>query len=90
MQIGSPMAAAYLLGLPDHYTRHSFKPLYWRLYVKHVLQHWPQTTESDKLATEENNLVHIQKVNGQYMPMDTIHDYIYQPSELSDICLYDW
>ncbi|KIJ28054.1 hypothetical protein M422DRAFT_84781, partial [Sphaerobolus stellatus SS14] len=42
MQIGSPMAAAYLLGLPDHYSSHSFKPLYWRQYVKHVLQHWPK------------------------------------------------
>ena len=30
MQIGSPMAASYLLGFPDHYSSHSFKPLYWR------------------------------------------------------------
>ncbi|KIJ35411.1 hypothetical protein M422DRAFT_180787, partial [Sphaerobolus stellatus SS14] len=57
MQIGSPMAAAYLLGLPDHYSSHSFKPLYWRQY---------------------------------YMQMNIVRDYIYQPLELANVCLYDW
>jgi hypothetical protein len=33
MQIGSPMASAYLLGQPDHYTSHKFKPFFWKNYV---------------------------------------------------------
>ena len=37
MQVGSPMAASYLLGLLDHYTSHEFKTCYWRPYVKEVL-----------------------------------------------------
>ncbi|KIJ39780.1 hypothetical protein M422DRAFT_86287, partial [Sphaerobolus stellatus SS14] len=90
MQIGSPMAAAYLLGLPDHYSSHSFKPLYWRQYVKHMLHHWPKSTESGNLNTDEDNLVYIQKVKGQYMAMDIVRDYIYRPLELANVCLYDW
>ncbi|KIJ37915.1 hypothetical protein M422DRAFT_177297 [Sphaerobolus stellatus SS14] len=77
MQIGSPITAAYLLGLPDHYSSHSFKPLYWRQYVKYVLQHWPKSTESGNLNTDEDNLVCIQKVKGQYMQMDIVRAYIY-------------
>ncbi|KAF8587812.1 hypothetical protein K439DRAFT_1645745 [Ramaria rubella] len=29
MEIGAPMASAYLLEQPDHYTSHKFKPFYW-------------------------------------------------------------
>ncbi|TFK53512.1 hypothetical protein OE88DRAFT_1626501, partial [Heliocybe sulcata] len=32
MEIGAPMASAYLLGNPDHYTSHRFKTVYWRAY----------------------------------------------------------
>ena len=90
MQIGSPMAAAYLLGLPDHYCSHLFKPLYWRQYVRYILQQWPNTTESGTLDTAEENMVYIQKLEGQYIPMDTVKDYIYRPAELNNISLYNW
>ncbi|TFK50562.1 hypothetical protein OE88DRAFT_1631450, partial [Heliocybe sulcata] len=33
MEIGAPMAAAYLLGNPDHYTSHHFCTVYWKSYV---------------------------------------------------------
>ncbi|KAF9069954.1 hypothetical protein BDP27DRAFT_1221593, partial [Rhodocollybia butyracea] len=35
-EIGSPMAAMYLLGNPDHYTNHSFISLPWRRFVHQV------------------------------------------------------
>ncbi|KZT29224.1 hypothetical protein NEOLEDRAFT_1043042, partial [Neolentinus lepideus HHB14362 ss-1] len=38
MEIGSPMAAAYILRNPDHYTSHRFQPLYWKSYVNEVLK----------------------------------------------------
>ncbi|EJD54882.1 hypothetical protein AURDEDRAFT_52079, partial [Auricularia subglabra TFB-10046 SS5] len=30
-EIGAPMAASYLLDLPDHYKSHKFKTIYWRV-----------------------------------------------------------
>ncbi|KAF8585333.1 hypothetical protein K439DRAFT_1304286, partial [Ramaria rubella] len=33
MEIGAPMANAYLLEQPDHYTSHIFKPFYWMPFV---------------------------------------------------------
>lgn len=35
-EIGSPMAAMYLLNHPDHYTDHKFERFYWRRYVNEV------------------------------------------------------
>ncbi|KZV64111.1 hypothetical protein PENSPDRAFT_547583, partial [Peniophora sp. CONT] len=32
-EIGAPMASAYLLGFPDHYTNFQYKPFFWRSYV---------------------------------------------------------
>src|SRR3977135_933819 len=52
MQIGSPMAASYLLGLPDHYTSHTFKPCHWRPFVNEVLSCWPQN-ETENEPTQE-------------------------------------
>lgn len=40
IEIGGPMAAMYLLQNPDHYTSHSFVPLYWKTYVLDVLRSW--------------------------------------------------
>ncbi|KAF8577396.1 hypothetical protein K439DRAFT_1311272, partial [Ramaria rubella] len=34
MEIGAPMASAYLLEQPDHYTSHKFKPFYWMPFVR--------------------------------------------------------
>ena len=40
LEIGGPMAALYLLGNPDHYTSHRFIPVYWKNYVRQVLNAW--------------------------------------------------
>jgi hypothetical protein len=34
LEIGGPMAAMYLLGNPDHYTSHKFRPFYWPTFVR--------------------------------------------------------
>ncbi|KIJ39975.1 hypothetical protein M422DRAFT_174377, partial [Sphaerobolus stellatus SS14] len=36
MQIRSPVAAAYLLGLPDHYSSHKFKCVYTGNHIYHI------------------------------------------------------
>ncbi|KIJ47685.1 hypothetical protein M422DRAFT_163806, partial [Sphaerobolus stellatus SS14] len=38
MQIGAPMAAAYLLGMSDHYSSHKFRQIYWKPYIRYILQ----------------------------------------------------
>jgi hypothetical protein len=48
MEIGGPMASLYLLGNPDHYTRHKFIPFYWRAFVKEVLDVWAEEKNSDE------------------------------------------
>ncbi|KZT13897.1 hypothetical protein NEOLEDRAFT_1082119, partial [Neolentinus lepideus HHB14362 ss-1] len=40
MEIGAPMASAYLLCNPDHYASHHFQTVYWRSYVSEVLKSW--------------------------------------------------
>jgi len=32
-EMGVPMISMYLLGNPDHYTGHTFVPVYWQSYV---------------------------------------------------------
>ncbi len=44
LEIGSPMAALYLLENPDHYTSHEFVPFWWRSYVSEVRRAWEDTT----------------------------------------------
>ncbi|KZT27281.1 hypothetical protein NEOLEDRAFT_1038953, partial [Neolentinus lepideus HHB14362 ss-1] len=48
MEIGAPMASAYLLGNPDHYTSHRFKPVYWKTYVNEVLKDWIDINDLDE------------------------------------------
>jgi len=40
MEMGSPMICMYLLGNPDHYTDHDFKPFYWQSYVTEARRAW--------------------------------------------------
>lgn len=46
LEIGGPMAAMYLLGNPDHYSSHTYVPLYWKQYVTYVLNEWDKSNET--------------------------------------------
>ncbi|KAF8577393.1 hypothetical protein K439DRAFT_1241709, partial [Ramaria rubella] len=89
MQIGSPMAASYILGLPDHYTSHRFKPCHWKPFVKEVLSCWPDSDEIE-VGNGEQDKVIVRKVEGEYVAFNMVTDYTERPSSLSDMCLYDW
>ena len=86
MEMGSPMAAMYLLGNPDHYTSHTFTDVYWRNYVREARSIWetsseePDTTDKVVLVSSGGRLIGVSKVN----------DYVYRPDALSDMTLYDW
>ena len=89
MQIGSPMASSYLLGLPDHYTSHEFKPCRWRPFVKEVVKCWP---DSEQFSEEDfqNEKVVLQKINNTYVAYNMVLDYTHRPCCLEYLALYDW
>ncbi|THU80927.1 hypothetical protein K435DRAFT_581596, partial [Dendrothele bispora CBS 962.96] len=72
-----------LLDNPDHYTSHKFKPFYWSSYVTEVQKAWDTELEKD------NKVVLIRK-NGRIFGLSRVYDYVYRPSELDDMSLYDW
>jgi len=87
MQIGAPMAAAYMLGHPDHYTSHHFKKVYWKPYVQEVLSHFPQSQTNDY---GDERLIGICKKKGEYYKVDIVQDYVMRPNQIEDVTLYDW
>lgn len=84
-ELGGPMISLYLLGLPDHYTSHTFVTLNWRVFVNEVLTAW---TTSD--IDIEIPKVTLYKNNDNLIPISPVYDYIYWPVELTSINLYQW
>ena len=88
MEVGGPMANLYLLGNPDHYSSHKFVPVYWKNYVREVLQSWRSEEDLEKLIPEK---VVLQKGHsGEYVGFSSVHDYIYRPKIYEDKSLYEW
>jgi hypothetical protein len=85
LEIGGPMASLYLLGNPDHYTNQNFVVFYWKSYVTEVLKAWKQydDVQSDKVILLKN-------IDGEFIGLSTVDDYMYRPYELSDKSLYEW
>src|ERR1700677_1825320 len=75
----------YLLGNPDCYTNQNFVVFYWKSYVTEVLKAWKQDgdVQSDKVILLKN-------VDGEFIGLLTVHDYMYRSYELSDKSLYEW
>jgi hypothetical protein len=96
MEIGAPMASLFLLGNPDHYTDHKFKTFYWKSYVRQVMKYFPHETESDGNTTStlsETSIaekVVVNKVNGEYVGLSSVLDYMYRPVIYGRVNLYDW
>ena len=85
MEMGSPMAAMYLLGNPDHYTNHEFIDFYWKNYVHEAEIAW-NTSLTDKNKTK----VVLQKSKDQYIGLSHVYDYVYRPYVYNDIDLFNW
>ncbi|EPQ50472.1 hypothetical protein GLOTRDRAFT_25513, partial [Gloeophyllum trabeum ATCC 11539] len=92
MEIGAPMASAYLLGNPDHYTSHKFKTVFWKSYVGEVLQCWdePSGVDSPDLKSVAKSKVMVRKTKDGYTPYSVVMDYTHRSREYEDINLYDW
>jgi len=53
LEIGSPMAAMYLLGNPDHYTGHEFISFWWKTYVNDVKRFWAASKASTAAQSKD-------------------------------------
>ena len=84
-EMGAPMVCMYLLGNPDHYTSHVFVPFYWKTYVDEVYRTW--YPERDDINAAKLTLLKQQK---KIIGLSPVDDYIFRPSELENMCLYDW
>ena len=85
LEIGGPIASLYLLGNPDHYTDQNFVVFYWKSYVTEVLKAWRQ--ESD---VQSDKVILLKNVDGEFIGLSMVDDYMYRPYELSDKSLYEW
>ncbi|KAI4294022.1 hypothetical protein K525DRAFT_149542, partial [Schizophyllum commune Loenen D] len=86
MEIGSPMAASYILGMPDHYKSHEFVVFWWRNYVNRVLDDWP---DSIRTRAFEERLV-LKREQDQVIATSVVDDYVYRPRRYENYSLYEW
>ncbi|KAL1671615.1 hypothetical protein EV122DRAFT_192461, partial [Schizophyllum commune] len=86
MEIGSPMAASYLLGMPDHYKSHEFVVFWWKSYVNRVLDDWPEPTSE---RTFEERLI-LRSEQGQVIGTSVVDDYVHRPLRYENYSLYEW
>ncbi|KAF8134059.1 hypothetical protein K438DRAFT_1641091 [Mycena galopus ATCC 62051] len=96
LQIGSPMAALYLLDNPDHYTNCSFKLCWWRSYLAQVKKLWEPiaaepTMEQDKVENADGSpvidqdQVVIMESSGHFVGATNVDDYMFR-SEALESC----
>ena len=83
-EMGGPMVCMYLLNNPDHYTNHTFIPFYWYSYVVEAQNAWesPKAKQPEKVTLVRNK--------SRIVGLSPIYDYIYRPSALDYLNLYDW
>ncbi|KAL1671596.1 hypothetical protein EV122DRAFT_199659, partial [Schizophyllum commune] len=86
MEIGSPMAASYILGMPDHYKSHESVVFWWKSYVNRVLDDWPDSSTAGKF---EEKLV-LRKEDGQVIGTSIVDDYIHRPLKYENYSLFEW
>ena len=98
-EIGSPMAAMYLLKNPDHYKSHELQRFYWRRYVTEVKQAWDnkdQEDEFDKMDIDEVDksepepVVVLSRNHKGIVGVSPVLDYMYRPNKYENVSLYDW
>lgn len=92
LEIGSPMAAMYVLGNPDHYTNEKFKSFYWHSFVGEVRRKFNETETENPDDNEEceEEKVMLTTSGKHIVALSPVQDYTKRPREYEDICLFDW
>ncbi|KAL1727242.1 hypothetical protein EV714DRAFT_194597, partial [Schizophyllum commune] len=86
MEIGSPLAASYVLDLPDHYKSHEYIVFWWKSYVNRVLEDCPDSARS---RTFEERIV-LRNEHGELVGTSIVDDYIYRPTRYENYSLFEW
>ncbi|KAJ6487817.1 hypothetical protein C8R45DRAFT_1053441 [Mycena sanguinolenta] len=90
MEIGSPMAAMYILGNPDHYQSHQYVNFSWRPYVIFVKRHWEELAGRE-LTEDLDDFVTIKRhEDGTFIAGSNIDDYRFRPMAYNSLNLYEW
>ncbi|KAJ7749114.1 hypothetical protein B0H16DRAFT_1319422, partial [Mycena metata] len=97
MEIGSPMASMYLLGNPDHYASHKYRPFAWRQHVQFVRSLWvdslkeeEEEEENDLTGRDEEERVPIGRMDNKFVPSSAVDDYRFRPAVFNNMTLYEW
>jgi hypothetical protein len=91
-EIGSPMAAAYLLGHPDHYTDHEFVNFPWKQFVAVTAHKMHSSVDTNDIpfSDYDSQRLFITKDGDSFVPYHVVMDYMYRPIELEHINPYDF
>ncbi|KAJ7845653.1 hypothetical protein B0H13DRAFT_1647239, partial [Mycena leptocephala] len=90
LEIGSPMAAMYILGNPDHYKSHVFVNFPWRSYVTFIKNGWKvKMGMTDDQELFDDTLI-VRNDNGTYVASSRVDDYRYRPLAYENVTLYEW
>jgi hypothetical protein len=100
-EIGSPMAAMYVLGNPDHYTNVDFVSLFWKQFVQYLLKDECDTfnqhandgdaTPDDTGGFMQQKVSIVQKENGRFAAYNVaMDDYIYCSEALESESVYTY
>lgn len=89
LEIGAPMAAMYILDHPDHYTNENFCNIYWSSFVNEVLESGYNDVHRLSEYIFDQNVI-IRTNSTEFYSVSPVTDYIYRPTELTKLCLYDW
>ena len=96
MEIGSPLASAYILGFHDCYTNFNFIAMYWKSYCNEVKAFWLKASpvdetksirESDTVIEEKVVLVNSEK---GIVGVSKLDDYSYRSFLLESFCVYEY
>ncbi|KAJ7746063.1 hypothetical protein B0H16DRAFT_1321453, partial [Mycena metata] len=90
MEIGSPMAAMYLLGDLDHYSSHNFVPFAWRSYAFFVRKFWHVEDVADNEEKVLDEKVELTSAEGIIIAGSAVDDYRYRPHIFENVSLYEW
>lgn len=92
MEIGSPMAAMYVLGNPDHYCSHTYVNFAWQSYVTFVKSYWYKTAQVNESDDDNGaeDLLTIQNRNGSYVASSVVDDYRFRPAAYENVTLNEW
>lgn len=89
MEIGSPMAAMYLLKNPDYYTASEFSPFYWMEYVA-VVRKAHQMAADDMEDQAPSEKIMLQAKKDKLIGLSRVDDYRFRSSDLDAMSLFDF